>query len=150
MPNRHRRIVVGVDGSAGSRAALRWAAAEAGFRGSDVVVVTGYLPTYVPAAPDFGYVPLDPTDLLAEVQKMQDEVVAETRAGAPEGVTIEQHLVKGRAADAVIEAAQNADMVVVGSRGRGGFRGLLLGSVSQQIAHHAPCPVVIVRSDNVD
>ena len=142
------RIVVGVEGSDGSRAALRWAIDEARVRSSTVVVVTAYLPTYVPAAPDYGYVPLDAPDLLDEVRKMQDEVVAEAlaRDGGPP-VPLEQQLLKGRAAETLITASQGASLLVVGNRGRGGFRGLLLGSVSQHTAHHAGCPVVIVRSD---
>ena len=67
----------------------------------------------------------------------------------PAGVYIEQKLLKGRAADTLIAASEGADMLVVGNRGRGGVRGLLLGSVSQQIAHHATCPVVIVRADMI-
>jgi nucleotide-binding universal stress UspA family protein len=144
---RHR-IVVGVEGSAGSRAAFRWAVEEARWRHGVVEVVTAYLPTYVPAAPDFGYVPLDPVDVVDEVRKMQDEIVADVSATLDTaGVQIEQKLLKGRSADTLIAAAEGADMLVVGNRGRGGFRGMLLGSVSQQIAHHATCPVVIVRAD---
>jgi nucleotide-binding universal stress UspA family protein len=144
---RHR-IVVGVEGSEGSRAALRWAIAEARFRHAVVEVVTAYLPTYVPAAPDFGYVPLDPIDLVDEVRKLQDEVIeTATREVDATGVEITRQLIKGRGADTLIAASAHADMLVVGNRGRGGFRGLLLGSVSQQIAHHATCPVVIIRAD---
>ncbi len=149
-PAHNRRIVVGVEGSDGSRVALRWAIDEARYRSCDVEVVTAYLPTYVPAAPDFGYVSLDPIDLVEEVRKMQDELVAAATAhcAAPE-VTVEQKLIKGRAADTLIAAANGAALLVVGNRGRGGFRGLLLGSVSHQIAQHAGCPVVIVRADMV-
>jgi nucleotide-binding universal stress UspA family protein len=144
---RHR-IVVGVEGSAGSHAALRWAIEEARLRNGVVDVVTAYLPSYVPAAPDFGYVPLDPVDLVDEVAKMQDEVVGTVSDSVDTaGVRIEQRLLKGRAAETLIAAAEGADMLVVGSRGRGGFRGMLLGSVSQQISHHATCPVVIIRAD---
>jgi len=78
--DRKQRIVVGVEGSEGSQAALRWAVEEAHYRGCTVEVVTAYLPTYVPAAPDFGYVPLDPIDLVDEVRKMQDDVVAAATA----------------------------------------------------------------------
>ena len=94
------RIVVGVEGSDGSRAALRWAIDEARVRSSTVVVVTAYLPTYVPAAPDYGYVPLDAPDLVDEVRKMQDEMVAESLLldGGPP-VPFEQHLLEGRAAE---------------------------------------------------
>ena len=145
---RSNRIVVGVEGSKGSKNALRWALEEARHRGAIVEVVTAYLPTYVPAAPDFGYVPLDPVDLVDEVRKMQDAVIAEVQ-DQPNGgkIAVERNVVKGRPADTLILASQGAAMLVVGSRGRGGFRGLLLGSVSQQIAQHASCPVVIVRPD---
>src|SRR6056297_2700073 len=140
-----RRIVVGVEGSGGARAALRWAIQEARFREAAVEVVTAYSTTYVPASPDFNYVPLDPVDLEGEVERMQaavvDEVLSAVDAG---GVEVIRRIVRGRPADALIKAAAGADMLVVGSRGRGGFRGLLLGSVSQSIAHHGDCPVVIV------
>jgi len=143
-----RRIVVGVEGSGGARAALRWAIDEARYRDATIDVVTTYVPTYVPAAPDLGFVPLDPIDLVAEVEKLQNEVVASVVETCDvTGIEIQQRLLKGRAAETLIEAAEGADMLVVGNRGRGGFRGLLLGSVSHQIAHHASCPVVIVRSE---
>lgn len=143
-----RRIVVGVEGSGGAKAALRWALQEAAYRNASVEVVTAYSNTYVPASPDFNYVPLDPVDLEAEVAKMQSAVVDEVLAEVGDvGVEVKRVVVRGRPADSLIAAAEGADMLVVGSRGRGGFRGLLLGSVSQQIAHHGDCPVVIVRPD---
>jgi nucleotide-binding universal stress UspA family protein len=142
------RIVVGVEGSGGAKAALRWAIQTARYRGGYVEVVTAYSHTYVPASPDFNYVPIDPVDLEAEVEKMQasvvDEVLAE--ANCPD-IDVRRVILRGRPADTLIKAAHGADMLVVGSRGRGGFRGLLLGSVSQQIAQHGDCPVVIVRPD---
>ena len=64
---------------------------------------------------------------------------------ADAGVELESSVVQGPASQALVEAADGADLLVVGSRGHGGFAGLLLGSVGQQVAHHAPCPVVIVR-----
>lgn len=142
------RIVVGVEGSGGAKAALRWAIQEASYRDACVEVVTAYSNTYVPASPDFNYVPLDPFDLEAEVASMQAKVVDEVIDGL-DGLDVELHRIvrRGRPADTLIKAAEGADMLVVGSRGRGGFRGLLLGSVSQQIAHHGSCPVVIVRPD---
>ncbi len=147
MTSEHR-IVVGVEGSGGARAALRWAIDEARHRQAVVDVVTTYVPTYVPAAPDLGFVPLDPIDLVGEVEKLQNEVVASVVESCDVGdVEIRQRLLKGRAAETLIDAAAGADMLVVGSRGRGGFRGLLLGSVSHQIAQHATCPVVIVRAE---
>ena len=142
------RIVVGVEGSGGARAALRWAIKEARHRDAFVDVVTAYSTTYVPASPDFNYVPLDPIDLEAEVKRMQDSIIDEVLAEVDiEGVEIRRRMVRGRASDTLIAESDNAAMLVVGSRGRGGFRGLLLGSVSQQIAQHGSCPVVIVRPD---
>lgn len=142
------RIVVGVEGSGGAKAALRWALEEARYRGGCVEVVTAYTTTYVPASPDFNYVPLDPVDLETEVEKMQGAVVDEVLAAVgADNLSVKRSVIRGRAADTLIKAARGADMLVVGSRGRGGFRGLLLGSVSQQIAQHGDCPVVIVRPD---
>jgi nucleotide-binding universal stress UspA family protein len=148
MSESQQRIVVGVEGSGGAKAALRWAIREAEIRGAVIDVVTTFASTYVPASPDFNYVPLDPADLEAEVHKMQDAVVDEVLADL-NGSTVEirRRVMRGRPADTLIAVAEGADMLVVGSRGRGGFRGLLLGSVSQQIAHHGSCPVVIVRPD---
>ncbi|MDP7118602.1 MAG: universal stress protein [Acidimicrobiales bacterium] len=142
-----RRIVVGVEGSGYARAALIWAIEEAHHRDAVVEVLTCYSPTYVPAAPDLGYVPLDSFDLLSEVEKMQTEVIesAVECANHPE-VEVRKIVNKGRAADTLMAAAEGADMLVVGNRGRGGFAGLRLGSVSQSIAHHSPCPLVIVRT----
>ena len=143
-----RRIVVGVEGSGYAREALIWAIEEAHHRGAVIEVVTCYSPTYVPAAPDLGYVPLDSFDLTAEVEKMQSEVVDSAVEASVYGdeVGIRRVLLKGRPADTLMTVAKGATMLVVGNRGRGGFAGLRLGSVSQAIAHHSPCPLVIVRS----
>jgi nucleotide-binding universal stress UspA family protein len=147
-----RRIVVGVEGSGYARAALIWALEEAHHRDAVVEVVTCYSPTYVPAAPDLGYVPLDSFDLAAEVEKMQGEVIDSAVAASNFGdeVEIRRTLQKGRPADTLMRASEGAVMLVVGNRGRGGFAGLRLGSVSQAIAHHSPCPLVIVRTGLAD
>ena len=147
-----RRIVVGVEGSGYARAALIWALEEAHHRGAVVEVVTCYSPTYVPAAPDLGYVPLDSFDLAAEVEKMQGEVIESAIEASDFGdeVEVRRVLQKGRPADTLMTAAKGATMLVVGNRGRGGFAGLRLGSVSQAIAHHSPCPLVIVRTGLAD
>lgn len=148
MSETEQRIVVGVEGSGGAKAALRWAIREAQYRDAIIDVVTTYASTYVPASPDFNYVPLDPADLEAEVNKMQGHVIDEAIAElGGTGVEIRRRVLRGRPADTLIAVAEGAVMLVVGSRGRGGFRGLLLGSVSQTIAHHGTCPVVIVRPD---
>ena len=141
------RIVVGVEGSGYARAALIWAIEEASVRDSVVEVVTVYTPTYAPASPDFGYVPLDSYDLLTEVENMQNDVIEKALAASHNpNVTIQRTLVKGRAADMLLKAAKGADLLVVGNRGRGGFSGLRLGSVIQSISHNCPCPLVIVRT----
>tara|TARA_B100001105_G_scaffold214767_1_gene180029 strand:+ start:155 stop:619 length:465 start_codon:yes stop_codon:yes gene_type:complete len=147
-----RRIVVGVEGSGYARAALIWALEEAHHRGAVIEVVTCYSPTYVPAAPDLGYVPLDSFDLAAEVEKMQGEVIESAVEASDFGdeVEVRRVLQKGRPADTLMTAAEGATMLVVGNRGRGGFAGLRLGSVSQAIAHHSPCPLVIVRTGLAD
>ena len=147
-----RRIVVGVEGSGYARAALIWALEEAHHRDAVIEVVTCYSPTYVPAAPDLGYVPLDSFDLAAEVEKMQGEVIESAVEASDFGdeVEVRRVLQKGRPADTLMTAAEGATMLVVGNRGRGGFAGLRLGSVSQAIAHHSPCPLVIVRTGLAD
>lgn len=145
-----RRIVVGIEGSGGAKSALRWALREAAFRDAVVEVATAYSATRVPVAPDVNYVPFDLGDIRDEVTRLQADVVAGVLAEFPDSeVEIRYTVVEGRPSDSLISVAEGADMLVVGSRGGGGFRGLLLGSVSQQIAHHGTCPVVIVRPDLV-
>ena len=149
------RIVVGVDGSEGSRRALRWAAREASMRGAPLEVVHVYETERV--SPTFAY---DETMDPAVWQKAREDVEAAARRGAEhaqrlvdtlvaeldDGVTAEGVAIEGaRAAEVLIERSRGAELLVVGSRGRGGFTSLLLGSVSQQCAHHAQCPVVIIR-----
>ncbi|HUZ08968.1 MAG TPA: universal stress protein [Acidimicrobiales bacterium] len=132
------RIVVGVDGSAAALDALGWAAREARLRGGVLQVV--YAMTF---RRDF-------LNLYPEVERLESRVLDEAVARAEElEPTIE---VVGIAVDppapkALVEASDGADLLVVGSRGLGGFEGLTLGSVSQQCAHHARCPIVIIRPE---
>jgi nucleotide-binding universal stress UspA family protein len=138
-------IVVGIDGSPGSLAALRFAIEEAGFRDAEVRAVNAWhIP---PAVYGQGWAP-EPVDLDAFrkiAQKALGASVEEVGA-AGSGVTVTPILREGQPADVICLEAKDADLVVVGSRGLGGFRGLLIGSVSQQVVHHAPCPVVVVPS----
>jgi nucleotide-binding universal stress UspA family protein len=137
-------IVVGVDGSEASKEALRWALEEAPVRGSSLRVVYAWLSPQIGGR---GYIPpdvLDPELLRQTAQERLDGFVAEVVGESP-GVEIERVVDEGPAAQVLVEAAKKAELLVVGSRGHGGFAGLLLGSVSQQCAHHASCPVVIVR-----
>lgn len=133
-------IIVGVDGSKGAKRALAWAVSEARLRSSEVHAV--YVWTY----PYYGAAPLVPPlvdleGLAAEAKALLDDAVAEVLAN---GVTMHAHVFEGSAARCLLEAGQDAELIVVGTRGRGGFAGLLLGSVSQQVASHAHCPVVVV------
>ncbi|MFJ5921150.1 universal stress protein [Kitasatospora sp. NPDC092948] len=136
-----RRIVVGVDGSAASRTALRWAARQAALVGATVEAVTTW---QYPAA--FGWsVPVVDTDVAADAAKILAETVAEE--AAQYGVEIRERVESGNAAQILLEAAEGADLLVLGNRGHHGFAKALLGSVSQHCVQHATCPVVVVRED---
>jgi nucleotide-binding universal stress UspA family protein len=132
-----RRIVVGVDGSAGSRRALRQAAEEARAHGASLEVVTAWNMLDQVTATKF-----DPNYGEATARADLQEIVAAELGddGPAPSLRIENDL----PARALLSAAEGAWLLVVGARGFGGFKGLLLGSVSQQVAHHAPCPVLIV------
>jgi nucleotide-binding universal stress UspA family protein len=141
-------IVVGVDGSEHSLAAIRWAAAEARLRGARLRLVTAWKVSVLMYAAE-AFPPPYTLDLEAQVrgkaEKMLDRACGAV-AGDLEGIEVERALRNGPAPNVLCEASKVADMLVVGSRGLGGFNGLLLGSVSHQCAQQAPCPVMIVRS----
>ena len=150
-------IVVGVDGSPEAKRALRWALIEASLRRTSVHAVSVWhvpvevAPTIGPILPVPVYEPAQADreeDLRRRTKEQLDAIVAEVKREVPEadGVRVEEQVVAGHAAEMLVEAAADAELLVVGSRGRGGFTGLLLGSVSQACAHHARCPVVIFRS----
>jgi nucleotide-binding universal stress UspA family protein len=136
-------IVVGVDGSPNSEAALHWALAEAERRGADVLALHAW--SFPPTA-SIGYVPPTPLGAIRQAATACLEEVVRRASGRYPSVRCEQVVAEGAAGHVLVEAAQGASLLVVGTRGRGGFAGLLLGSVSQQCAHHAPCPIVIVPS----
>ena len=132
-------IVVGVDGSEQSLAALNWAIAEARLRNGHVRLITAWY--YPPMASTVGDGVIDDSfRQAAELVK-----VDALKAVAAAGVDVTGEVVENSPATALLEAAKDADLLVVGSRGHGGFAGLLLGSVSAQVIHHAPCPVLVVR-----
>ena len=140
------RIVVGVDGSEESKAALRWALDEGRLRSARVRAIYAWAFPHVDTWTT-GYVATAQFNIDAlqhDAEEFLDSVIAEAKT---EGVGVGRAALEGSAAQVLVEAAAEADLLVVGSRGRGGFAGLLLGSVSQQCAHHAPCPVVIVRGE---
>jgi nucleotide-binding universal stress UspA family protein len=141
------RIVVGFDGSEPAEAALLWAAEEAKLRGSTVQIVHAWLVPYVGDALGFAMASMyEHEQALAQAAQVTlDRAAATVKEHAPD-VKVETTLVEGGAAAALVEASKDAALVVVGSRGKGGFVGLLLGSVSHQVAGHAHCPVVITRA----
>jgi nucleotide-binding universal stress UspA family protein len=135
-------IVVGVDGSEGSVAALRFALEEAKIRGTELKAVSAW--HVPPAVYGAGMAPaaIDVDEYRKLAEKALAATVAEAAPGALDSVTL--ILREGGPSDVLLEESKNADLLVVGTRGLGGFKGLLLGSVSQQVAHHASCPVVVV------
>jgi nucleotide-binding universal stress UspA family protein len=140
-------VVVGVDGSAYSRAALTYAMEEAGRRGTGVQVVSAFLPPqYQPGAYGLS-APRTPYEIKSDLRflarRMVDEVVAEVPALA--SVPVELHEVEGKPAEVLIERARGAGLLVVGHRGRGGVASALLGSVSLECVLHAECPVTVIR-----
>jgi nucleotide-binding universal stress UspA family protein len=145
-------VLVGVDDSAASHAALAFAIDEARLRGAKVVALHAW--TFVPAAPvgEPGMVAMLaddlPTELDAERQAAQarlDAAIGRVPPGAPP-VELEARLVEGDAGDALVSEGAEADLIVVGSRGRGGLASAILGSTSQHVVRHARCPVIVVKA----
>jgi nucleotide-binding universal stress UspA family protein len=140
-------IVVGYDGSTHGHAALRWAVDEARLRHARLRVVHAWQLVYVEGYPYTG--PLaDPDGAGTSAKQMVADAVADATAGAEADIEVEQVVLCGTPASALLEHSKDADLLVVGSRGHGGFAGLLLGSVSNQVTHHATCPVVVVRTES--
>jgi nucleotide-binding universal stress UspA family protein len=143
-------IIVGVDGSDHSRYALEWAVREAAVRHAPLTVLTvqqavvGYWggPVLYPGD----------EDLAEKAREMAQEETDSTlekigRESRPSSVTV--RAATGLPAEALLAAAADADLLVVGSRGAGGFKRLLMGSVSTQVTHHARCPVVVIPAENI-
>ena len=137
-------IVAGVDGSEDSKEALRFALAEAALRGATVRAVHAWSLPIAFGGPYMPPQPYDGPELSDRARESLDAAVDEV-AGDDASVAVERVVEQGAPADVLVRAAEDADLLVVGSRGHGGFAGLLLGSVGQQCAQHAPCAVVIVR-----
>jgi nucleotide-binding universal stress UspA family protein len=143
MPER-KTIVVGIDGSPGSRKALTWAAAEAAVHGADLVVINVWEHTLMPPA---GSVSVSERYVPEASQSTGDELVQiiKEELGDDPPVLVRPQVKQGRPAKVLIDESANADLLVVGKRGHGGFVGLVLGSVSQHVAAYAHCPVTVVR-----
>ncbi|MCX4718254.1 universal stress protein [Streptomyces virginiae] len=141
-------IVVGVDGSSAASGAVDFAFAEAALRGVDIVALHAWTTWNTPMPP-----PQDeampyanePQALKARQEALMSQVLAGHQERYP-GVRVKREVVQGATRETLIEASRTAQLLVVGARGRGGFAGLLLGSVSQALLHHAHCPVAVVRS----
>jgi nucleotide-binding universal stress UspA family protein len=141
MTGQQERIVVGVDGSSASAAALRWAVHQAKITGASIDAVTAW---HFPSS--YGWAPVaeGAIDFESDAKKILSDVV--TEAGALEPAVLVQPLVaQGNAADVLLRTAAGADLLVVGSRGHGGFASALLGSVSLHCVLHAHCPVLVFR-----
>jgi nucleotide-binding universal stress UspA family protein len=142
-------IIVGIDGSGHSHQALEWAVHEAAIRHAPLTVltvnqaVTGYWggPVAYPGDPD------RTTHARAKAQEETDSVLEQAGESRPPSVTV--RAVTGLPAEELLHASADADLLVVGSRGAGGFKRLLLGSVSTQVTHHARCPVVVIPSEDI-
>jgi len=137
------RIVVGVDDSDCARKALSWACDEARLRGAELRIVHAW--SYPSWATGYFVSPVEMDQAEEWARESLESVLADAKEQLS-GLSAESILVEGPAAKMLIDESKDADLLVVGSRGRGGFSGLLLGSVSQYVAHHCSCPVVIVRS----
>jgi nucleotide-binding universal stress UspA family protein len=142
-------IIAGVDGSGHSQRALEWAVEESAARHLPLMVIN----VYQPVARSWGSAIDHPEDpVLAEdgrrkaAQAQVDEAVARSGGSHPESVTV--RVVSGTPAEELLSTIGDADMIVVGSRGAGGFARLPLGSVASHFAHHAHCPVVIIPTED--
>jgi nucleotide-binding universal stress UspA family protein len=145
------RITVGVDGSDDSLRGLAWAIDEARLRGTSLQMVHAYprlehsypLPDGV-AVPDLGSLPTED-----EVERAKEAILhaALEQVGGARDLEVTYTVEAGSPTEVLCQAAAGADLLVVGARGLGGFRGLLVGSVSHQVVAHSPCPVVVVTPD---
>jgi nucleotide-binding universal stress UspA family protein len=141
-----KNIVVGVDGSDSSRKALRWAYDEAAHHGAFITAIATWHPPAMPMTPPYGSLPPEGyahqprQDALDLLERFVNDLDVREPA-----VDVRTTVEEGNPAEVLIEHSKEADLVVVGSRGYGGFKGMLLGSTSQHLVAHAECPVVVVR-----
>ncbi len=141
--SRSQRIVVGVDGSPSSIKALEWAFGQAVLTGGTIDAVCAW---HYPSS--FGVTAPDATDYRALAEETLTKAITAARNADPDGyaaVPIHPIVVKAPPARALLDQAQHASLLVVGFRGHGGLTEALLGSVTQHLAHHAPCALVIIR-----
>ena len=136
-------ILVGHDGSSRSGEAVRWAADMAQRLGTKLHVLRAWSLTTAPRPEtmDFGYVPPPEDFEKAVLDQLARDI---EHLGLPTGCDVALHAARGQSSARLLEAAENADMLVVGARGAGGFKGLVFGSTADQVVRNAPCPVVVV------
>jgi nucleotide-binding universal stress UspA family protein len=144
-----RRLVVGVDGSEESRAALRWAADEADLRNAELEAVLAWERPYLIPVPQmsqgaFPISPVDPELLGRQAERTLHESLGEV-FGEQLPARLKPLVLEGNPAGVLLSRALNAELLIVGSRGHGGFKGLLTGSVTEQCVRHARSSVVVVR-----
>jgi nucleotide-binding universal stress UspA family protein len=145
-------IVVGIDGSDASRAALEWAVEEAHLRDARVVAVHAWI--FVPPQPlgDPGLLAMPAGDIAGELSAENEaartvlSTAVEEAVGGKAGVEVDQRIVEGDPGEMLVKESAEADLVVVGSHGRSGLSAALLGSVSRHVVDHATCPVVVVKT----
>lgn len=142
-------VVVGVDGTPAGEAAIAFAFGEAAARGRDLVAVHTWTDLLLETAFAGGTAELDFSRLAQQAEEVLGERIAGWREKYPD-TPVTRYVSRERASRALLRHAHDAGLVVVGSRGLGGFRGLLLGSTSQALLHHAPCPVAVVRTTTDD
>jgi nucleotide-binding universal stress UspA family protein len=144
MATEGQLVVVGVDGSPESVAALKWAAAYGAATGARLRAVMAW---HYPAAVGTAPAGVAPAAISAEVRQQMTETLAKAVAEAATDAEIEQEIGYGHPAQVLIDQSADADLLVVGNRGHGAFTGMMVGSVSIHCVTHAHCPVVVVRAD---
>ncbi|MCP4226212.1 MAG: universal stress protein [Actinomycetia bacterium] len=138
-----RKIIVGIDGSEQSTEALQWALDYAS-PGDQIVATHSW---QLPPRSGFEFPAYNPADVEVYANQLVERVVSETVPEDSDGPKVMISVHHGHPGRVLIDESAGADLIVVGSRGFGGFRGLLLGSVSTYVVHHATCPVVIMPHD---
>ena len=143
-------IVVGIDGSGHSQLALEWALKEAALRRVPVTVLAVHeaVRGYFSGPTVYAHDPEQPEQASAAAREETEKVLATLGDDRPESVTV--HAVHGFPVEEILKAGQDAELIVVGSRGAGGFARMTMGSVAYQVSEHAPCPVTIVRPPHRD
>ncbi len=139
-----QRVVVGLDGSAQAELALHWAIREAKAWDAELVAVTGVPLGAATGALSWLPAAIDQDQVIQDVRAALDVLIDRVAASEPGTPPIKRKVLEGTGAQLLTEFSGESDLVVVGSRGRGGFAGLLLGSTSQAVLHHAPCPVMVI------